>query len=341
MCRPWSRWAKVTEAAASTDVRIRVLDDLGSQELDAQRWDALLSHSPTDAAFLTHEFQRLWWQARGDELLTVVLAERDSELLAIAPLFAVEGGVSLVGSGGSDYLDFIGRPDEATLAAMLAAARDAAPGFASIELYHVPVSSPTTAMLPGVAERLGLELEREEAPGAPYADLGDSELVGRLTARRSVRKEEARMRRAGELCVREARAEELEALVELFFTQHAQRWRPAGEVSFNRRGARELVRVAVLAGHRAGWTRVTVLEWEGRTAAIDISLIRGSTQLSWLVSRDPSIHEYSPGRVLRAQVIAAAVEAGMRRFDFGLGEEDYKLRDASGVVELANWFLYP
>jgi len=324
-----------------TDARITVLEDLGAPELGAARWDALLAQGPTDVAFLTHEWQRLWWQARGDELLTVVLAERDSELIAIAPLFAVQGGVSLVGSGGSDYLDFIGRPDEATLAAMLAAAREAAPGFASIELYHVPASSPTTAMLPGVAERLGLELEREEAPGAPYADLGDAELVERLTARRSVRKEEARMRRAGELCVREARAEELERVVGLFFAQHAERWRPAGEASFNRVGARELVRTAVLAGHSAGWARVTLLEWEGRIAAIDISLIRGTTQLTWLVSRDASIREHSPGRVLRAQVIAAAVQAGMRRFDFGLGEEDYKLRDASGVVELANWFLYP
>jgi CelD/BcsL family acetyltransferase involved in cellulose biosynthesis len=331
----------VTEAAALTDVRIRVLDDLGAQELDARRWDELLSQSPTDVPFLTLAWQRLWWQARGDETLMVVVAERDCELCAIAPLFSVEGGVSLVGSGGSDYLDFIGRPDEATLTAMLAAARDAAPGFASIELYHLPFSSPTTAMLPGVAERLGLELEREAAPGAPYADLGDAELVERLTARRSVRKEEARMGRAGELCVREARTEELEPLVELFFAQHAERWTPAGEVSFNREGARELVRTAVLAGHRAGWLRFTLLEWEGSIAAIDISLVRGTTQLSWLVSRDPSIHEYSPGRVLRAQVIATAVDAGIRRFDFGLGEEDYKLRDASGVIELANWFLYP
>lgn len=331
----------MNETAAATDVRIRVLDDFDAPGLDGQRWNALLAAGPTDVVCLTHEWQRLWWGARGDERLAIVLAERDGEQLALAPLFAVEGSVSLVGSGGSDFLDFIGRPDEALLAAMLKAACDAAPGFAAIELYHVPVESPTTAMLPGIAARLGLELHREEAHGAPYADLADAELVERLTARRSVRKEEARMRRASPLLLREAGAEELEPLVELFLEQHAARWRAAGEESFNRRGAREFVRAVVLAGRRGGWAQLTLLEWRGQPAAIDISLTRGSTQLSWLVSRDPAIHDYSPGRVLRAHVIREAVRAGKRRFEFGLGEEDYKLRDASGVTRLADWFLYP
>jgi CelD/BcsL family acetyltransferase involved in cellulose biosynthesis len=330
----------MTETAAVTDVQIRVMDDLDVPGLDGPSWDALLATGPTDVVFLTHEWQRLWWQARGDERLAVVVAERDGRVLALAPLFAVEGSISLVGSGGSDFLDFIGGPDEALLAAMLDAARDAAPAFSAIELYHVPVDSPTTAQLPGIAARLGLELHREETSGAPYADLADAELVRRLTARRSVRKEEARMRRAGPLCVRQAAADELDLLVELFFEQHAARWRPAGEESFERRGSRELVHAVAIAGHRGGWARLTLLEWHGQPAAIDISLIHGSTQLSWLVSRDPAIREHSPGRVLRAHVVLEAARAGRRRFDFGLGEEDYKLRDSTGVTRLANWFLY-
>jgi len=89
------------------------------------------------------------------------------------------------------------------------------------------------------------------------------------------------------------------------------------------------------------FTVVETLEWRGEVAAIDISIIRGSSQLTWLVSRDPAIRDYSPGRVLSARVVREARDAGIRRFDFGLGEEDYKLRDTSGVRSLANWFLYP
>jgi CelD/BcsL family acetyltransferase involved in cellulose biosynthesis len=330
----------MTDAAATTGLGVRVLGDFDAPELDPRRWDELLASAP-GMVFLTNEWQRLWWRARGDEQLLIVVAQREGAGLAIAPMFAVEGSVSLVGSGGSDYLDFLGEPDEAALAAMLAAAREATEGFAGVELYHVPVDSPTSALLPGVAARLGLEHDREDAPGAPYADLAEPELLERLTARRSVRKEEARMRRAGELRVRAATGEEIEPLAELFLAQHAARWHAAGEESFNREGARELVRSVARAGVPAGWARLTVLEWRGSIAAIDISLIHGSTQLTWLVSRDPSIREYSPGRVLRAHVIRQAAQAGIRRFDFGLGEEEHKLRDSSGVRRLANWFLYP
>ena len=331
----------MTETAAAVGARVRVLHEFCDPAIDPQRWDELLASGPTDAVFLTHSWQRLWWQARGDELLEIVLAERGGAPVALAPLFAVEGSISLVGSGGSDFLDFIGRADEALLAAMLGAAIEQAPGFASIELYHLPLGSPTATLLPGVAARLGLEHHREEVPGAPYADLTDADLLERLTSRRSVRKEDARMRRDGELVVREAREGELTELVELFLDQHGERWRAAGEASFDSSGSREFVRAAVPEGVRGGWARMTLLEWDGRVAAIDISLIRGATQLSWLVSRDPAIGEHSPGRVLRAHVVRRAAEAGIRRFEFGLGEEDYKLRDASGVTELANWFFYP
>jgi CelD/BcsL family acetyltransferase involved in cellulose biosynthesis len=328
-------------APAAGGLRLHVLDTFDSTLIDAQRWNALLAASATDAVFLTHDWQRLWWDRFGDERLMLVLAEREGEPVALAPLFAVDGSVSLVGSGNSDHLDFLGRPDEALLAAMLEAARAAAPGFAAIELYHVPADSPTSALLPGVAARLGLEIHCEAALGAPYADLRDGELLARLTERRSIRKEQARMRRAGPLHLRRASGENLRALVELFLEQHGERWRAAGERSFDRAGSREFLRSVVLAGERDGWAQLTVLEWQDRPAAIDISLIRGDTQLSWLVSRDPSIREYSPGRVLRAHVVRAASRAGIRRFDFGLGEEDYKLRDASGVTAHHDWFLNP
>ncbi len=330
----------MTRTAARADVRIRTCTSFDDPALGADRWDGLLAEG-TDVVFLTHAWQRLWWRARAPERPLIVLAERAGQPFALAPLYADDGTLLLGGSGGADYLDFLGARDEHVLASMLEAARDEVPGFAGIELYHVPVDSATSALLPGLAARLGLELECEHEMGAPYADLTDADLVERLTSRRSVRKEEARMRRAAALEVRSARAGELDELLELFFRQHAARWRAVDEVSFNRASSRELVRDVVHSGVHDGWARMTVLEWHGEQAALDISLLRGATQLSWLVSRDPAIEDFSPGRVLRAHVVRDAVESGMRRLDFGLGEEDYKLRDTSGVTRVADWSMYP
>ena len=309
-------------AAPASGLRIRTLRSLEDPALAAVRWDELLG-SGTDSVFLTSSFQRLWWQAKGEGEPIIVLAERAGEVLALAPLFAARGILLVIGSGNADSLDFVGRPR-----------------FSGIELYHLPACSPTCELLPAVAERLGLELHSEDEDGAPYADLADEELLTRLTARRSVRKEEARMRRAASLEIRAAEAGESEQLVEVFMRQHGARWREAGQGSFDRPGSRELVHAVVKEGLQEGWVRLTVLEWDGAPAAIDIGLLRGETQMSWLVSRDPAIREHSPGRVLRAHVIRAAFEAGVRRFDFGLGEEEHKLRDASGVGGLANWFMY-
>jgi CelD/BcsL family acetyltransferase involved in cellulose biosynthesis len=329
----------MTDTAAEAAVGVTVLEDFDDPAVDPDGWDRLLAPS-AETIFLTHAWQRAWWRAFGGDRLLLVLAERDGAPSAIAPLFAADEMLFPVGSGGSDYLDFIGRIDQQTLTSMLDAARRRLPDFVGFGFYHLPIQSPTTALLPAVAASLGLELYREEGSVAPYADLTDAALAARLTTRRSVRKEQARMARAGKLCARIAQGEELDTWLELFFAQHSARWRSVGQESLEQDEARSFCREIVHAGHRAGWLRFTMLEWRCAPAAFDISVIRGGSQLSWLVSRDASIKEHSPGRVLRAHVVKGAIDAGARRFDFGLGDEDYKLLDATGSTEVANWSLY-
>jgi CelD/BcsL family acetyltransferase involved in cellulose biosynthesis len=330
----------MTRATALADVHIRTLRSFDDPALPPARWDRLAAGG-SGGVFLTHAWQRLWWNAMAESPLLIVVAERRGEPFAIAPLYAAAGTLMLVGSGSADYLDFAGHPDEPALASLLAAARDALPDFSGIKLYHLRGDSATCALLPGVAARLGLELYSEEEVGAPYADLTDPAAVRYATDRRKLRKEEARMRRAGTLATRAADAAEAGEMVEVFLAQHSSRWRALGEESFERPGSRELVRNVVDRGVRDGWARLTVLEWRGAPVALDISLLAGTTQLNWLVSRDHSIREHSPGTILAGHVARDAVAAGMRRLDLGLGEEEYKLRGSSGVTRIENWFMYP
>jgi CelD/BcsL family acetyltransferase involved in cellulose biosynthesis len=325
---------------APAPVHIRTLRSFDDPALSPARWDRLAADA-SGGVFLTYAWQRLWWSAMAEDPLLIVVAERRGEPFAIAPLYAAAGTLMLVGSGSADYLDFAGHLDEAALASLLRAARDALPDFSGIKLYHLRGDSATCALLPGVAARLGLELYCEEEVGAPYADLTDPGVLRHATERRKLRKEEARMRRAGALATRSADAAEAGEMVEVFLAQHSSRWRALGQESFERPGSRELIRDIVDRGVRDGWARLTVLEWRGATVALDISLRAGATQLSWLVSRDHSIREHSPGTVLAGYVARDAVAAGMRRLDLGLGEEEYKLHGSSGVTRIANWFMYP
>ena len=125
----------------------------------------------------------------------------------------------------------------------------------------------------------------------------------------------------------------------MFFAQHATVWRR--EEGYRRADVRAFCRAIVHVGHGERWLRFTMLESCGRPAAFEITLLRGARHLSYVGSRDTALDRYSPGAVLQAHNVQVAVAEGARRWDFGLGEEPYKLRDASGLAEVANWFMYP
>src|ERR1700724_4063099 len=110
----------MSSVAAGGRLKVRVLEDFDDAALDPVHWDRLVA-SATDVVFLTLDWQREWWRAFGskDERLLLLLAERDGELCAIAPLFVAKEMLFLVGSDGSDYLDFIGQLDEPLLTALL------------------------------------------------------------------------------------------------------------------------------------------------------------------------------------------------------------------------------
>ena len=331
----------MTSVETHTGLDIEVHRDFDHLPVSPALWDRLLAAGPTDVVFLTHEWQRTWWETFGGDDLLIVTATRAGEPVAIAPLFAVDQMLFLVGSGGSDYLDFVGRTDSTMLAAMLDAARAQVPDFAGIGLYHVPLLSPTTSKLPGVASRLDLELHRDGGMTAPYVDLTDTARVEDALGRRKLRKDEARMRREGPLRYVSAGAADLDSWLDRFYSMHASRWSPEGGGGLEHDQGREFVRKVVHAGHRAGWLRFTMLEWKGQPAAFDISLTRGDRQLTYLVARDATITAYSPGKLLERQMMRTALESGARRFDFGLGDEPYKLMHASDIAEVANWFFYP
>jgi CelD/BcsL family acetyltransferase involved in cellulose biosynthesis len=330
----------VAEPRAQSPPQVRLLEGFEALQAHEAQWRAALD-GRWAAPFLAPGWQQEWWQAFGGERLLIAAALREGRLHALAPMFELEQMLFLVGSGGSDYLDVVGSPDERELAAMLDAARVEIEGFAGIRFYHLPESSPTVSLLPGVAARLGLELHREETSAGRWADLHDPEQVTRLLDRRSVRKEDARMRRDGPLAVRVAAPPQLDSWLASFFAMHHARWssQPGGD-AIDANGE-EFLRHVARRGVAEGWLRMTMLEWRDAPAAFDIGLIHGERRLSYLVARDQTIRDHSPGRVLIRALATAALEDGARVLDFGLGEEDYKVRNAAEAAPVANWSLYP
>ena len=184
-------------------VNVELLEGFDDPRCGPTAWNLLLARGLTNTVFLTWEWQKAWWDSFERTGLMLLAVERHGKLIAIAPFFAEEGMVYLVGSGGSDYLDFIGdvgAPE--VLDALVAYARERVSDFIGFRFYHVSDRSPTAELLRAAALRLSLVLRDEGLQSAPATQLGVDSLADHaLVQKKSLVRHEAYFRRSGSLNV--------------------------------------------------------------------------------------------------------------------------------------------
>ena len=329
----------------ATVTRVRLLDGFEDPALaDDTLWEGLLARGPSPVVFLTPGWQRAWWSAFGCGRLLLLLAERDGEPLALAPLFADGGMVFSVGAGGSDERDLVGDVEANRVAEdLLDAARSLTDGFVGFRFYHVPDRSPTGAVLRRAAGRLRLEAFDEGDLREPFLDLTDAVALAGAIGRGSLVRHERGLRRDGDLEILHYRdAAAVHEHLDAFFDQHVARWSATPFPSlFADPTQRAFYRALTEEGATAGWLRFTVVRWSGRPVAFHFGASYRSTFLWYKPTFDPALARRSPGEVLLRQLFQAAAHEGAARFDFGLGDEAFKARFATGVNTVRTWGLYP
>jgi len=322
-----------------------VLEGFDDPRCGPEVWNALVTKVGTDAIFLTWEWQRAWWKSFERSGLLLLGAERDGELLAIAPFFAEEGMIYFVGSGGSDYLDFIGEvgvPE--VLDGLLRHARESVPDFVGFRLFHMPDESPSAELLRRAASPLGLILREEGLQCAPSTQLGVDEPTDRaLTQKKSLLRHEAYFRRAGSLeVVHHSTAEEIEPHLDGLFQQHIGRWAGTPHPSLfhdlrQQRFYREVTRIA----SPAGWLRFTRVACNGQAIAYHFGFAYHGAFMWYKPAFAIELARHSPGEVLLRQLLLRAIEEGAHTFDFGLGDEPFKRRFANRTQTVRDFGLYP
>jgi len=324
-------------------ITTRVVNDF--RACDAGWWSELLASGETDNVFLTHPWQSAWWQTFGRGRLLLVVAEAGGRPLALAPLFWDSGMIFFTGSGGSDYLDFVGDCREpGVLEALLDTARRHVPQFLGFRFYHLPEQSDTGTRLQQAAPQLGMVCYEEGELAAPALCFDRWPKEQRPPAdKTSLVRHERGFRRQGQLdVVHFRRPEEIRPQLEEFFEQHVKRWEPTSSPSlFRDQRQREFyLRVTNALGPQ-GWLRFTRLEWNARPVAFHFGTCYRGTYLWYKPSFDIELARLSPGEVLLRQLLLAAVAEGAHTFDFGLGDEPFKQRFATQVRRVKTWGLYP
>jgi CelD/BcsL family acetyltransferase involved in cellulose biosynthesis len=329
----------------TTPVTTRVFQSFAHGELAPALWRSLLESGQTNEVFLTREWQSAWWESFGRGKLLLIVAERDEKPIAIAPLFADSGMVFFVGSGGSDYLDFIGdisEPD--VLDEILRKAIECTHDFLGFRFYHVPDRSRTATLLAEAAIRLGMKCYEEGDLAAPGLDFRVAQERSSSPAnRKSMLRHERALRREGELVVEHiSSGETIRRHLNEFFEQHIDRWKATSYPSlFLDPKQREFYGHLSLRASDAGWLRFTRLVWNGRPIAFHFGFSYNRSYLWYKPSFAIDLARHSPGEVLLRQLMLAALAEGSTTFDFGLGDEAFKSRFATHVNHVHTWGLYP
>jgi len=289
--------------------------------------------------FLTPWWQKAWWEIFGRGQLLLLGVFRRGELVGLAPLFADGGMVFFTGSGGSDYLDFVGEvPDYAEL---LAQAVQAVPGFVGFRFYHVPDASGTGSALQQAAQRLGLSCYDEGDLPAPAIDLRatGSEVV----RKKSLVRHQRFFEREGALSIRHfTAARDILPRLESFFEQHIARWAvtPYPSLFLDPTQCRFYQALVRSAGPNAS-LRFTEVGWNDTPIAFHFGFSYGSTYMWYKPSFAIERAKRSPGEVLMRSLLLAALAEGAEVFDLGLGAEAFKERFATHTPIVRTWGLYP
>jgi CelD/BcsL family acetyltransferase involved in cellulose biosynthesis len=324
---------------------VSIESDLRSPRPTRRAWRAAAARGETWTPFQEMHWLRCWWDVYGRGELIVASARGDDGAITIAPLF-IDGGMAFfVGSGGSDYLDFIGGAGApGVLEAILESALARAPGLLGFRFYHVPDASTTGRRLREAAARMGFDCVDEGRLAAPVLDLGPGGEAGLSAAqKKSLVRHERGFRRLGTLTVRDLRhADEIVPRLEGFFDQHERRWRSTGHPSlFRDPRHRAFYRRLATGGDDEGWLRFTSVEFDARPIAFHLGFSHRGTYYWYKPSFEIDLARESPGEVLLRQLLLAEVGENARIFDFGLGDEAFKHRFASRVPQVRTWGLYP
>ena len=300
-------------------------------------WDELAARSRNP--FATWEWVSTWWRhfGAGRPLRTLACREPDGRLVAIVPAFESTRRplrtLRFIGHNLGDSLGPICAPADV--------GRTARALHAALRRGHLGADLLLGEQLPGDGAwgtLLGASLVRRES--SPVLDVDGASFDGWLAGRsrnfrEQVRRRERRLREQGlryRLC---ESPETLHADLDTLFALHAARWGDRDEafvpelLPFHR----EFASLALARG----WLRLWVLELDGRPAAAWEGFRFGGADWYYQAGRDPALDRHAVGFVLLAHTVRDAMEAGMRQYCLGRGDEDYKRRFAGrdpGLVKV-------
>jgi CelD/BcsL family acetyltransferase involved in cellulose biosynthesis len=310
---------------------VRLLKGREALERVEAAWRRLWARCSEATPFQHPDWLLPWARHFGEEEFLAVTRWSGAELIGLIPFFTLsEKGhgreMLLLGTGNSDYLDPLLAPEVGVEGArtLLARALEES-GASACELRQLRPGSPLLAAPPPPGWG-GEAMPDEPCPVLTLPPSAErlGEVVPKWHLKRLAR-ERRRAERAGGVRVERADEERFDEIFDALCHLHQRRWEARGEPGiFGDPAAAAFHREAARAFLRSGALRLYSLRIDGRIAAAIYAIQSGARVYLYLGAFDLAFARRSPGTLVIAHAIEAAIGEGATEFDFLRGREEYK-----------------
>jgi CelD/BcsL family acetyltransferase involved in cellulose biosynthesis len=324
-------------------MQFKIIKNIAELENIKNDWNILLLRSASHVPFLKHEYLSNWWKTLGGGEwdhgeLHVVTGYNQGSLVGIAPFFSTtnldsKSALMFLGSIEiSDYLDFIGPPEELpTFIESLFSYLNGSdsPDWEVLDLFNILEDSTTLHLLIDCANKYGWVTTKERLQPAPSIILPDSwdvYLAGikkkqRHEIRRKIRRAENYLLPINFYIVEDENT--LDKEIDAFFQLMA--FDPQKE-TFLTNDMKIQMRETIHTAFQGGWLQLAFLEFNGQKAAAYLNFDYANKLWVYNSGINFDFRELSPGWVLLAYLIQWAIDNRRECLDFMRGDEVYKYR---------------
>ena len=319
-----------------------VIEEASALEALLPEWRDLWERCPVALPFTAPAWLLSWWRHFAPGRLFVLASRQEGRLIALAPAYVEQGPLGRrvlpLGISVSDHLDVLADGDclEEGLGGLASAALSRSADWDSWDMEELPPE----ALALGIPLPRGYSEQRGQQQACPTLLLPEnaSEAMSVLPKRKrqQVQLGLNRCRRRGTMEVERVQGPGLMPALNELIRFHGLRWQARGQAGV-------LALTTVQAFHRsalpmldeAGVLRMYRLALAGRAIGIYYGFAHRGCASFYLAGFDPEYEFESPGTVLIAHAIGAAIAEGCRAFDFLRGAEAYKY--SWGAVDRWNW----
>lgn len=337
-------------------MKLRVVTSLREFDALAPVWAEVMRAAGVTSPFLSHDWFACCWRTAGpNRRRELWILEDDVAPLALIPLVRWRARMhglpvrvlEFLDSPDTPFADFVVTRglDEIVQAFLerLCARRD----WDVLSLRKLPSHSTT---LPVLAAHLGGRFPWRLAgtESCPYVALAGTwqQFLGEKSQRfrKTCRNIENRLHRGGTVTIEEhCDVDPAGPVFAEVMEVSAQSWKaPRGLAMATMQGMPRFFRELTQRASVNGWLHLWILRLDGRAVATEYQIGENGCLHALRADYDASLAELSPGAYLNQQIIRTLFErrGGVREYDMGPGDNDYKLRWATGAHDVVNLQVY-